>query len=147
MEIEFMSKLIASTEAKHALLEKYLSKVRSQPLPTNTIPRRATQSVAPLSYGQQQMWLLSQLIPDAPVYIKTVLVNLPGPLNVVALERSFNEIIQRHEAWRTNFSLVDGEPMQVIHPTLTLPLPLLDLRHLGSTDCYREGFISLRSCL
>ncbi len=134
-----MSKLIASTEAKHALLEKYLSKTRSHSLPTNTIPRRATQDVAPLSYGQQQMWLLSQLIPDAPVYNETVQVNLPVFLDVAAFERSFHEIIQRHEAWRTNFVLVDGEPVQVIHPTLTLPLPLLDLLHLPEEEREREA--------
>jgi hypothetical protein len=134
-----MAKLIASTEAKHALLEKYLSKTRSHSLPTNTIPRRAAQDVAPLSYGQQQMWLLSQLIPDAPVYNETVQIHLPGSLDIDAFERSFNEIIQRHEAWRTNFLLVDGEPLQVIHPTLTLPLPLIDLRHLSGEEREQEA--------
>ena len=47
-------------------------------------------------------------------------VRLKGPLNMVALERSINEIVKRHEALRTTFITVDGRPVQLIAPTLTV---------------------------
>ena len=54
-------------------------------------------------------------------------VRLEGRLDRDALGRSLNEIVRRHEALRTTFGDDDGEPVQVIAPTLALQLPLLDL--------------------
>ncbi len=44
--------------------------------------------------------------------------------------RAFNEIVRRHEAWRTTFDTVDGEPVQVVQPPPSFDLPVLDLSHL-----------------
>ena len=93
----------------------------------------------PLSFGQQQLWLLAQLMPDTPVYNECVTVHLPGHLDITALEQSLNEIIRRHEAWRTSFPIVDGQPVQMIHPTLTLPLPLVDLLYLPEAEREAEA--------
>src|SRR5258707_14948736 len=76
------------------------------------ITRREPGSLIPLSFIQQQMWLLSQLIPRVPVYNETLMLHLPGQLDVPAFERSLNEIIQRHALWRTSFPLVHGQPVQ-----------------------------------
>ncbi len=123
------------SKAKRALLEKYARGRLAQTTATaRVIPRRAEGSVVPLSFGQQQMWLLSQLIPDTPVYNESVTVHLPGLLDVAALERSFYEIIRRHESWRTSFPQLDGQPVQRIHPSLPLSLPLVDLRYLPKLE-------------
>jgi amino acid adenylation domain-containing protein len=128
------------SEAKRALLEKYLRGNSSQnTMDTDTIPRRAPGSSAPLSFGQQQLWLISQLIPDTPVYNECVTLHLSGPLDVVILEQSLNEFIRRHEAWRTSFPLVDGPPVQMIHPTFSLSLPVADLRHLPEFEREAEA--------
>lgn len=119
------------SEAKRALLEKYLhGDLPQTPQNGNSIPRRPLEQDAPLSFGQQQLWLLAQLIPDIPVYNECVTIQIPGPLDITVLEQSFHEIFRRHEAWRTSFQVVDGQPVQVIHPTLNFNLPVMDLRHL-----------------
>lgn len=84
----------------------------------------------PLSLAQQQLWFLQQLQPGSPVYNLPVAARLHGPLDVTALEDSFNTVIQRHEALRTTFTAVFGQPMQAIAPTLRLTLPVIDLRSL-----------------
>src|SRR6266699_6168742 len=112
------------------------------PLPETlqrTIPKRILSGPTPLSFAQEQMWFLAQISPDAPVYNEALTVHLPGPLDVAALEQSLNEIIRRHEVWRTSFPLVDGEPAQVIHPTLTLTLPVIDLRSFSETEREAEA--------
>ena len=53
-----------------------------------------------------------------------------GPLNVRALEQSLNAIVSRHEILRTTFPTVNGEPKQVIAPSLSLQLPLINLKGL-----------------
>jgi surfactin family lipopeptide synthetase A len=128
------------SEAKRALLEKYLQGDRPQSKTgEGTIPRRHLEKAVPLSFGQQQMWLLAQLIPDTPVYNECVTIHLPGPLDVDVFARSFNGIIRRHEAWRTSFPIIDGQPVQMIHPAPTLRLPVVDLRHLPHAEREAEA--------
>src|SRR4029077_12400948 len=52
-------------------------------------------------------------------------------------ERAFNEIVRRHESLRTTFDSVEGVPMQVIAPSLTIALPVITVpahSGTGSTD-------------
>ncbi|AFZ12486.1 amino acid adenylation domain protein [Crinalium epipsammum PCC 9333] len=88
----------------------------------------------PLSFAQQRLWLLDQLQPNSAVYNIPVAVELNGELNLIALENTFNEIVRRHEALRTNFMTVDGQPVQIIHPSYNLPLPVVDLRSLPTNE-------------
>lgn len=54
----------------------------------------------PLSFAQQRLWFLDQLVPNNPVYNMLSAVRLEGKLDIEALERSVNEIVRRHEADR-----------------------------------------------
>ncbi len=135
-----MSNITELSEAKRALLEKYLRGDHPQTITgAGPIPRRVQGVPAPLSFGQQQLWLLAQLLPAIPVYTECVTIHLPGLLNVYAFERSFNEFLRRHEAWRTSFPTVDGLPVQMIHPPPTLTLPLVDLRDFPTAEREAEA--------
>lgn len=120
------------SEAKRLLLKKLLRggiAQTQQPVSATLSPSQKT--VAPLSFGQQQLWLLAQLITDTQahqVYTECVTIHLPGFLDIPIFERSFNEVIRRHEAWRTSFPLVDGQPVQMVHPYQPLRLPVVDVR-------------------
>ncbi len=84
----------------------------------------------PLSYAQQRLWFLDQWEPESPFYTIPVTLSLTGQLNYAALEQSFNEIVQRHQSLRTTFVMYEGYPVQVIAPSLTVVLPVVDLRGL-----------------
>ncbi|MEH2138507.1 amino acid adenylation domain-containing protein [Nostoc sp.] len=88
----------------------------------------------PLSFAQQRLWFLDQLIPNNPFYNIPVALHLTGLLNLGALEQTFNEIVRRHEALRTTFVIQSGQAVQVINPTLTIPLPIIDLRQLPPAE-------------
>ena len=85
----------------------------------------------PLSFAQQRLWFIDQLAPGNSAYNIPAAVRLEGPLNVMALERSLNEIVRRHEALRTTFTIVDGGPAQVIAPRLTMAPRVIDLQALS----------------
>lgn len=95
----------------------------------------------PLSFPQQQLWLLSRLIPDIPVYNEPFTIHLKEAIDVIALERSLNEILHRHEALRTTFAMVDGQPIQVISPSVSFALQVIDLREVQKgereAECWR----------
>ncbi len=84
----------------------------------------------PVSFAQQQLWFLDQLVPGSPVYNLPGAIHFKGSLNVAALEQSLDEIVRRHEILRTNFRIVDGQPTQIVAPLRHSTLPLTDLQAL-----------------
>jgi amino acid adenylation domain-containing protein/non-ribosomal peptide synthase protein (TIGR01720 family) len=92
--------------------------------PIKRVPR---DRVLPLSFAQQRLWFIDQFEPGSPFYNILIAVRLSGPLNVVALEQTLNEIIRRHEALRTSFETVAGQPVQIIAATATARLSIIDL--------------------
>ncbi|NEP59949.1 MAG: amino acid adenylation domain-containing protein [Symploca sp. SIO2G7] len=92
----------------------------------------------PLSFAQQRLWFLQQLEPDNPFYNEHGAIQLTGSLDVAALEQSLNEIVQRQEALRTTFEMVEEQPVQIIAPSLTLTVPVVDLCQLPEAQQQME---------
>ncbi|HEX8920016.1 MAG TPA: condensation domain-containing protein, partial [Pyrinomonadaceae bacterium] len=88
----------------------------------------------PLSFAQQRLWFLDQLVPGNPFYNVDTTSRLTTELDVDALEQSLNEIVRRHEALRTTFKMVDGSPAQIVAPALKLDFPLIDISHLPEEE-------------
>ncbi|HVU65591.1 MAG TPA: condensation domain-containing protein, partial [Ktedonobacteraceae bacterium] len=88
--------------------------------------------IFPMSFAQRRMWFFYQLDPADPAYNVPLAIRLTGRLHCEILERCINALIERHEGLRTTFKLVDDQPVQVVWPELSLPLPLVDLT--GSTE-------------
>src|SRR6476469_10234839 len=88
------------------------------PQPPTTIPRRTQFSPAPLSLAQRRLWFLDQLAPGNPAYNLSAAIALQGRLTITVLEQSLQAVVQRHEALRTTFQVIEGEPVQVIAPNL-----------------------------
>ncbi|MDZ8055345.1 MAG: non-ribosomal peptide synthetase [Aulosira sp. ZfuVER01] len=86
------------------------------------------------SFAQQRLWFLNQLVPGNPFYNVPTALRLSGSLNFTALQQTFNEIVRRHETLRTTFVMAEGQLLQVIAPTLTIPLPVIDLRNFESQE-------------
>lgn len=88
----------------------------------------------PLSFAQQRLWFLDQLVSNNPFYNVPAAIPLRGSLNLAALEQTFNEIVRRHEALRTTFAMVADQPVQVIAPSLSVSIPVIDLRQLPKAE-------------
>ena len=83
--------------------------------------------IEPLSFSQQQIWIIDQMQSGNHAYNLPVGFRLNGDLNIEILEISFNEIIKRHETLRTTFGLVDNQPKQLIHPECLVKIKTIDL--------------------
>ncbi|MFJ8579614.1 amino acid adenylation domain-containing protein [Micromonospora sp. NPDC093277] len=101
----------------------------------------------PASFSQQRLWFLEQLSPGSAAYNIPGAVRIHGPLDLAVWRRSCNEISRRHEALRTTFTEVDGEPRQVVNATGEPEFTVVDCAHLrgpageaGIQELAREEF-------
>jgi amino acid adenylation domain-containing protein len=92
------------------------------------------QESLPLSFAQQRLWFLDRLEPDSAAYNITEALQIQGKLQINALEQSFREIIKRHEILRTNFITQEEKPTQIIHPTSSFSLSIIDLTACSQTQ-------------
>jgi non-ribosomal peptide synthetase component F len=104
---------------------------------TSLIQRVSRNGNLPLSFAQSRLWFLNQLEGKSATYNTGAVLRLTGLLQVNALEQVLTEIVQRHEVLRTTFCVFDGQPVQVITQTLTIKLPVVDLR--SSSEPEREA--------
>lgn len=123
---------VSLSETKKNLLEKYLRGEFPQALGAPDITRQPRENPPPLSLAQQQVWIRSEMTSCMPpLYNESITIYRTGPLDIAALQRSFIEMIRRHEAWRTTFDMVGVQPVQVIHPVpAEIPLRIVDLSGL-----------------
>jgi amino acid adenylation domain-containing protein len=113
--------------------------VRAPATSSPSIPRRAEDGPAPLSFAQERLWFLDRYQPGSAFYNVPFALRLTGALNVPAMEASLSEIVRRHEALRTTFTVRAGQPVQIITPAQPLPLPLTDLRHFPAAERAAEA--------
>jgi pimeloyl-ACP methyl ester carboxylesterase len=90
-------------------------------------PQEADVFVMPCSVSQHRFWLLDQLYPGNSALNIPLAVRFTGPLDIGVLEKALNAIVARHEILRTSFSVVDGEPKQVIKPEVNLQMGVINL--------------------
>ena len=94
------------------------------------LARVSRQPPLPLSFAQQRLWFLDQLEPGSRVYNLPVTVELRGRLDPASLAAALGEVVRRHEALRTTFRTVAGEPVQVVAEDSGFIPPLIDLQGL-----------------
>src|SRR5262249_11588829 len=85
---------------------------------------------APLSFGQQSFWFLDSLTPNTSAYNLAFAVRLKGHLETAALQQALDELMTRHEAMRTTFAVVDGQPVQIVQQDQKFDFTQIDLSHL-----------------
>jgi hypothetical protein len=73
---------------------------------------------------------MDQIEPGSPIYNIHVPLRLTAQLDVVALKRTVDEILHRHEVLRTTFAMKDEGPVQVIAPPRPMPMPIIDLSQI-----------------
>lgn len=81
----------------------------------------------PLSRAQLRLFILSQMEKGTEAYNIPGTYYLSGDVGKEALKKAFQQLMQRHQSLRTTFKEIDGEPVQIIHPSLDIQVREIDL--------------------
>ncbi|MFB8234492.1 amino acid adenylation domain-containing protein [Bacillus velezensis] len=91
--------------------------------PYEAIQPAQTQDTYPVSSAQKRMYVLQQLEEGGVGYNMPAVLELTGPLDRGRLEKTFRQLVERHESLRTSFETgPDGEPVQRIHDSVPFQL-------------------------
>jgi amino acid adenylation domain-containing protein len=100
------------------LAEVMAQALAAVPAPATEAAPAPTSAVGdfPLTPGQWGLWFQHQLSPYTTEYNVTHAVRVRSDLDVPALQRAFQSLVDRHAALRTLFVRVDGQPVQRVLP-------------------------------
>ncbi len=129
MSKEIERKISALSDEQRRILARRLAKAK--PAVSGVIrPLPRHENRFPLSFAQQRLWFLDQIISDNKAFILKNACKFQGVLDQAALQRSLDEIVRRHEILRTTFISEPDGPLQVIAPPSQVELPFHDLTNL-----------------
>ncbi|MBO8366769.1 amino acid adenylation domain-containing protein, partial [Pseudomonas aeruginosa] len=96
------------------VLQGFVESLGEKPAEVPPITPVTREQPLPLSYAQERQWFLWQLEPESAAYHIPAALRLRGGLDVVALQRSFERLAQRHESLRTRFRQEGLRTVQVV---------------------------------
>jgi amino acid adenylation domain-containing protein/non-ribosomal peptide synthase protein (TIGR01720 family) len=124
------------TPAQRAVLEKRLKGERRPDQPKKSgIQRRPTLDYS-VTAEQEHLWVLQRVDPNVYYFNHTHAYMLKGEFNVAAMERAINEMVRRHENFRTTMPEVGGKPRAVVAPQLQIPVERVDVPEFPVEDRY-----------
>ena len=114
-----------ASQLSQARAELLRRRLRPRPDTGPVISRRADDAAPPLSFAQERLWFMDQLVPDSAAYALPLAVRLRGAIDPADLRRALAAVADRHEPLRTRFeSTPDGRPVAIVAPAGSVPVPL-----------------------
>lgn len=134
---DLRQRLADSKDALLELLSTQRDAVTATRLPA--IAPRPLEQRSALSYSQQRLWFLDQLLPGRATYIMPFVYRLRGPLQVEALRGALDDVVRRHEILRTEIVSVEAVAQARVATGITMELPVADLTHLPEPERTRQA--------
>ena len=84
------------------------------------IPLAEVREYYPMSSAQRRLFVIHEMDKASTVYNMPGMLKLSGEIDLPRLERAFQQLVDRHESLRTSFHMIEGEPMQRIHASVSV---------------------------
>ncbi len=114
------------------MLEK--ERARRKAAARSTLPLLSEDTPPLASLSQERLWFLQRLLPESCSYNIPAAVRMRGPLDVPALERSLERVLERQEVLRSRFKDIDDILVQIIDPPEKIQIPRRDLGEVPQDD-------------
>ena len=123
------------TQRKAEILD-FLRDARTLRPPVEKAPR---DEPLPLSFAQERLWR-NERNAASQDNLNVIVSELNGNLNTSALERSFQELVRRHEVFRTTFHAIGETPVQLIASSQPIKLNIVDLSRAKDPEAETASF-------
>jgi hypothetical protein len=129
--VSVADRLSALSPEQRALFEKLRARpiVRTPP-PVQPVSGPTGVGDWPLSFDQERLWRMHQDDPALVSWNVDAGSRVRGELDIARFLAAFRELIRRHAAWRTSFPIVNGRPVQRVHPWLEPHVSFVDVSAL-----------------
>lgn len=125
---EFLQMLV---ERRQEVIE-FLCQARAATRPEEQMLTAASGHGTPvLSFAQERLWFLNQLLPDCPAYNISSSWWIHGNLDIGRLQRALNWVLLQHDALRTRVRSIDGIPHPEAEEGCCIDCPVIDFLSLG----------------
>ena len=141
---EFSHRIAGLSPEKQALLARRFAERSARNGESDRIEPRNGDGPAPLSKAQEMLWVYEQMNPGTDAYHIPMARRVRGRLDAAILEQALLSVVERHEALRTKFVELEGEPKQVIVDAPHVQIERHDLRAWPSEPREAEGARLLR---
>lgn len=120
--------------------EKLRETGTAKSLSISPVPR---EEALPLSFAQERLWFFEQFHQRTSTYNMPFALRMKGPVHLAALQRTFDEILLRHEVLRTSFVTQAGEARQKINADTTWPITVVDLSELSLIEREMQAVLTV----
>ena len=96
-----------------------------------SIPRHKDAINPPATSQQARLWYVEQIEPAFVAHNNPAAWKFIGKLDVEAMRRAVDGVVERHSALRTNFELIDGVLVQLVRPFQSLNVSPMTLEQMG----------------
>jgi amino acid adenylation domain-containing protein/non-ribosomal peptide synthase protein (TIGR01720 family) len=137
IELSFQQVFTNPTISSLAQLIAQTNKEQKCQIPTiQPIPHKG---LLPVSFAQERVYFIQQLAPENNAYQFQTTMRFRGWLDVTVLERCLDEIVQRHDIFRTTYPAVDGKLFQVLNPHQPISFTVIDLESFAESERETEA--------
>jgi len=90
------------------------------------------------SYTQKRMWVINQLEPNSLMFNMSGCVTLYEKIDGIEIQKIFDKLVERHDAFRTRFEVREGIVVQIIEKNAKLIIDIVDLVSLTIEERKKE---------
>lgn len=106
------------------------------------VPVAEEREYYPVSPMQKQLYILGAIQGIGTAYHLTDVKTMRGQVDIQAMSRVFQQLMERHESLRTSFAMVGDEPVQFIQPRVFAQCGFHDMTHsTGQVESFIQDFI------
>ncbi|MBF0813751.1 non-ribosomal peptide synthase/polyketide synthase [Staphylococcus saprophyticus] len=98
---------------------------------SQSIPQAESKPYYLASSPQKRLYVLNEMVDGQTAYNMPSVLEIQGNVDVSRVEDVFQKLVNRHEALRTHFETIKGEPVQVINDSATI---VVDYQEINEED-------------
>ncbi|MEB6044601.1 non-ribosomal peptide synthase/polyketide synthase [Staphylococcus pseudoxylosus] len=98
---------------------------------SQSIPQAESKPYYLASSPQKRLYVLNEMVDGQTAYNMPSMLEIQGNVDVSRVEDVFQKLVDRHEALRTHFETIKGEPVQVINDSATI---VVDYQEINEED-------------